>query len=158
MDFLITDEQREYSVKLAKAVTEMRKTINFKAETDFNNSYSGFLAEVVICDALSKPRPICLSTPDNGADVTINGKRINIKVSTCHNFNINYNRHHEAKGSTDAYLFTKFNPGLTRLSVYGWLPWENISTQRLIKPNDGRPAFYSITPTALKEIKIILGD
>lgn len=154
----VTFEQREYAGKLAQQIRKYKYGEKFKDSYSEHNNYVGFLAEVVICDCFNYPRPEFKPfEADKGFDLIIKSKKVDVKnAAACYSFNVNRQKYEEAKGKVDIFLFVRVLQNEAGLLIEGYQNYEAIRLGRLMKPDDERQAYYSLSAIHLKRASDLL--
>lgn len=104
-----------------------------------NHWLFGMIAETMIADLLGQERPLVSRESDDGADVTINGLRVDVKV-TLRSREAKVTQDHavvshlQRNNNTDAYLFMSYNRQNGKYRVMGWITKEEWSEQHQFIP------------------------
>lgn len=104
MELEISEEQIQAARKLYSDIKGAKTLYAPPAwidETNDNNGLKGFVAEMVLADYLAQARPLFTQYHNDGRkDLTINGKRVDVKASAFSNA-INKVKYEQAAGKTD---------------------------------------------------------
>ena len=91
-----------------------------------HNWVLGMIGETIICDLLDQPRPLQERARDAGADVIINGLKVDVKVNQRNNTPRVTKDHAlvsalQEHNTVDAYLFMSYNRPTGRYTIVGWI-------------------------------------
>lgn len=184
---MITQEQIDYAEKIGLQIYNKRLSIpdKFVNGRELEADIKGFLAEVVICDCFSYPRPKLELNLDK-FDIIIKGYKIDIKNSS--KFIIDYKQYHKKNSYIDYYLFCHFkgefcekefmsNKGKEKamllnsgiVEIDGIIKPQDVAKEKIIKKeysfydkSQGKTitksenSYYQINPKHLKDLREIL--
>ena len=146
----ISKDQREYAKKLNGQIRQFKTREKWTDNTSAENSYNGFLAEVVICDMFGIKRPEFKPfESDKGYDILIHNLKVDVKNSPSHA--INCEQYKKQKEKVDVYLFAITKQNGTVLQIDGWTPYADVKEAQKIKPNR-RPPYYKVNKLYLLKV------
>jgi len=132
---LISEDQISYGTELANSYCEMYQVTN---KASVFSVRSGFIGEVCFCDIIKVDRPTIRDCHDNGVDVFLSKKLIDVKTMR-RNFKAgfswvnNLNEECFKKWNPDLYVFCSVFPKRKIFEICGWLFRHEIKEKWLIQ-------------------------